>query len=198
MTERTPRGLEECLSADGETTATVGDTIIDPVAEQAYERVLDKIEIGEVRELAAQLDERERGVLQAHYGLVSEPAQTLNQIGGALGLTAERARQIEVGAQNKLGEVLSLSACAGDQTTCTRTSIGLLDLSRSRSAMRARIGFIDVAEAEPRGRNRAQPAARGSSTWIFAAWPEVENQLGAPHPTVAPARGLSLPGVVGQ
>jgi DNA-directed RNA polymerase sigma subunit (sigma70/sigma32) len=35
VTERTPRGLEERLSADGETTATVGDTITDPVAEQA-------------------------------------------------------------------------------------------------------------------------------------------------------------------
>lgn len=36
-------------------------------------------------------------MIQAHYGL-GEAAQTLNQIGGALGLTAERARQIEVGA----------------------------------------------------------------------------------------------------
>jgi hypothetical protein len=43
-----------------------------------------------------------------------------------------------------------------------------LELSRSRSAMRARIGFIDVDQAEPSGRNRSQPASRGSSTWILA------------------------------
>ena len=102
-TERRPRGMEEQLSAESQTTATVGDTIIDPAAEQAYEQVLDGLEIGELRDLADQLDERERAVLRAHYGL-GERAQTLNQIGGALGLTAERARQIEVGALNKLRE----------------------------------------------------------------------------------------------
>ena len=104
-TERRPRGMEERLSADGEIAATVGDTIMDPVAELAYERVLDNIERREVWDLAAQLDERERIVIRAHYGL-GESTQTLNQIGGALGLTAERARQIEVGALHKLREAL--------------------------------------------------------------------------------------------
>ena len=102
-TERAPRGMEERLSAEGETSATVGDTIIDPAAEQAYEHILDEIEIREVRDLTGQLDERERAVVRAHYGL-GEPVQTLNQIGAELGLTAERARQIEVGALNKLRE----------------------------------------------------------------------------------------------
>jgi DNA-directed RNA polymerase sigma subunit (sigma70/sigma32) len=44
-------------------------------------------------------------VLYAHYGL-GQQAQTLRQIGGELGLTAERARQIEVGALEKLREAL--------------------------------------------------------------------------------------------
>jgi DNA-directed RNA polymerase sigma subunit (sigma70/sigma32) len=52
------------------------------------------------------LDERERAVIRAHYGLGGQ-AQTLDQIGGALGRTAERARQIEVGALNKLREALA-------------------------------------------------------------------------------------------
>jgi RNA polymerase primary sigma factor len=110
--ERTPRGMEQQLSADEETTATVGDTIIDPVAEQAYEQVLDRIEIREVRDFADQLDERERAVIRAHYGL-GQSAQTLTQIGGALGLTAERARQIELGALNKLREALAQPAPLG-------------------------------------------------------------------------------------
>ena len=104
-TERTPRAMEERLSADGDTTATVGDTIADPVAERAYEQVLDKMEVREVRALADELDERERTVLLAHYGL-GRPSQTLTQIGGKLGLTAERARQIEVEALAKLREAL--------------------------------------------------------------------------------------------
>lgn len=91
---------------DWDGTGTVGDQITDASAERAYERVLDQIEIGEVHGLADQLDERERTVIRAHYGL-GQPVQTLNQIGGALGLTAERARQIEAGALTKLRKALA-------------------------------------------------------------------------------------------
>ena len=102
-TERPPRGLHEPLREDADTSSTVGDTIADPVAEQAFERVLDRIEMSEVRDVADHLDERERTVLVAHFGL-GQPAQTLDQIGGTLGLTAERARQIEAGALTKMRE----------------------------------------------------------------------------------------------
>src|ERR687897_2587996 len=43
-TERRPRGMEEPVNAGEGATTTVGDTITDPVAEQAYDRVLDEIE----------------------------------------------------------------------------------------------------------------------------------------------------------
>ena len=109
--ERRPRAMEEPVSADAEASATLRDTIIDPLAERAYDQVLDHIVIRAVRELADQLDERERAVIRAHYGL-GEPAQTLKQIGGALGLTAERARQIEVGALDKLRDALAQPAPA--------------------------------------------------------------------------------------
>jgi len=108
-TERTPRGMEERLSADEETTTTVGDRIIDPVAEQAYEQVLDHLEIGEVRDLTDVLDDRERAIIRAHYGL-GEQAQTLSEIGAGLGLTAERARQIEAGGLSKLRQTLARAA----------------------------------------------------------------------------------------
>jgi RNA polymerase sigma factor (sigma-70 family) len=100
-TEQTPRGIEEPLRGDDEATGTLADTIADPVAEQEYDDVLSGIEVEEVRVLADRLDDRERTVLSAHYGL-GQSAQTLTQIGAALGLTAERARQIESTALAKL------------------------------------------------------------------------------------------------
>lgn len=102
-TEQMPRTLGEQLGTGAE---TVGDMIVDPVAEQAYDRVLDEMEIRDVRHFADGLDEREGVVLRAHYGL-GQPPQTLNQIGGALGLTAERARQIELDALKNLREALA-------------------------------------------------------------------------------------------
>ena len=110
--ERKPRSMDEPLSTEDEPT-TVGDTIADPAAEHAYERVLDDLEIREVRDLAGRLAERERAVLRAHYGL-GEPAQTLAQIGAALGLTGERARQIEHEALNKLCAALPRSQKGAD------------------------------------------------------------------------------------
>ena len=97
--------LERLQAAERPPAATVEEGVVDPDAEQAYELVLDGIEIHEVHGLADRLDERERAVLNAHYGL-GRPAQTLNEIGGELGLTAERARQIEVAALEKLREAL--------------------------------------------------------------------------------------------
>jgi RNA polymerase sigma factor (sigma-70 family) len=96
--ERTPRALEEPLAAGADSAATVGEAIADPAAEEEYEHVLDEIE---VRDLADRLDERERAVLAGHFGL-GQPPQTLTKIGAGLGLTAERVRQIEADALEKL------------------------------------------------------------------------------------------------
>jgi RNA polymerase primary sigma factor len=96
-TEHEPRALDDQLAVD---------TIVDPAAEQAYQQVLDELEIGYVRDLTEGLDERERAVICAHYGLGEQP-RTLSEIGAGLGLTAERARQIEVAALSKLRASLS-------------------------------------------------------------------------------------------
>jgi len=107
-TERWPRALHEPF---GETAATVGDAIEDPVAERDYEQVLDRMELGEVRNLADELDERARSVLRAHFGL-GQPPTTLNEIGAGLGVTAERARQIEADALRQLRDRLGRTAVA--------------------------------------------------------------------------------------
>ncbi len=95
--DRTPRSFEDPL----------GDTVADLAAEGEYEQVLDRMEMQLVRDLAAGLDERERTILWGHYGL-GRPAQTLNEIGSDLGLTAERIRQIEKEALEKLREAAVL------------------------------------------------------------------------------------------
>ena len=107
--ERVPRALEEPVGIVGEPTTTVGETIADPLAEREYDKVLDSIEIHEVRGLADGLGDRERSVLLAHYGLGQAP-QTLSQIGERLGLTAERARQIEMSALQQLRATLTQPA----------------------------------------------------------------------------------------
>jgi RNA polymerase primary sigma factor len=147
-TERRPRGMEEPLSGDGEATATVGDTLIDPAAEQAYEQVLDDLEIREVCDLTDQLSERERAVLRAHYGL-GEPIRTLNQIGAGLGLTAERARQIEVAALNKLRQALARHPPIEIAPTGIRASAGLLPRQRHAQQLGGIDGFRCVQSSRP-------------------------------------------------
>jgi RNA polymerase primary sigma factor len=103
-TERSPQAMEAPLGADGD--AVFGDGISDPTAEQAYDGVLDSIEFSAIAELTDQLGERERDVLRAHYGL-GQPARTLGEIGDSLGVSAERARQLEAQALKTLREALA-------------------------------------------------------------------------------------------
>jgi RNA polymerase primary sigma factor len=99
---RTPRSFEEPVGAvEGGATATFGEMVADPGAEEKYRQVLDQMEIQAVRALADGLDARERAVLWRHYGLDQAP-QTLSRIGSDLGVTAERIRQIEKEALEKL------------------------------------------------------------------------------------------------
>jgi RNA polymerase primary sigma factor len=107
--ERTPRAIEQPLQSSGDGAATVGDAIADPLAELAYDQVLDHLELHAVHDSVGRLEERERMVIRAHYGL-GQPAQSLKEIGGSLGLTGERARQIEAGALSKLRAALAHTA----------------------------------------------------------------------------------------
>ncbi|HWI07638.1 MAG TPA: sigma-70 family RNA polymerase sigma factor [Solirubrobacteraceae bacterium] len=101
-TERAPRSLEEPVGGDGEDIGTFGELLSDPLAEDAYERVLAEIEIAELHALLAGLGDREREVLRARYGLDGEEL-SLRSVGDRLGLSGERVRQIERRALGKLG-----------------------------------------------------------------------------------------------
>jgi RNA polymerase sigma factor (sigma-70 family) len=101
--ERVPRGLEEPVGGEDPVAGTIGELVADPVAEEDYDRVDERMQVETFRELAEQLGTRERGIVFAHYGLAG-PARTLREIAGELALSVERVRQIEDRALGKLRE----------------------------------------------------------------------------------------------
>jgi RNA polymerase primary sigma factor len=111
--QEAPRGLDESRGRGrGEKTQRPRDTIPDPEAELEYENVLESIELEEVRHLAKLLSDRERDVLFSHYG-IGRPAVTMREIGERLGISAERVRQIEQWALQKL----RAAACNPDRAS---------------------------------------------------------------------------------
>jgi RNA polymerase primary sigma factor len=105
VAERPPRGFEEPLGGEESATATLGETVADPTAEDAYEHVIEGIEIEELRNLTKGLADRERAIIFAHYGL-GQPAETLREIAEGLDLSVERVRQIEERALERLREAV--------------------------------------------------------------------------------------------
>ena len=92
--DRTPRGLEEPIARDDGPTATLEEMIADPLVQAESEAVIDRLEIEEVRHLTAGLGDRERMIINDHYG-IGRPPRTFAQIANDLGVSAERVRQIE-------------------------------------------------------------------------------------------------------
>jgi len=78
-----------------------GELLADPLAGDAYEQLLDHSEIEQIRALLGSLNDRERMVLRARYGLDGSE-ESLRDIGERIGLSGERVRQIEQRALGKL------------------------------------------------------------------------------------------------
>jgi RNA polymerase primary sigma factor len=99
--ERVPQSMDEPVQGGEGELGAFGELLADPLAGDAYEQLLDHSEIEQIRALLGSLNDRERMILRARYGL-DGPEQSLRDIGERTGLSAERVRQIEQRALGKL------------------------------------------------------------------------------------------------
>ncbi|NLG96619.1 MAG: sigma-70 family RNA polymerase sigma factor [Chloroflexi bacterium] len=95
-----PVSLEAPVGED--TEAALGDLLEDVNTPSPEEQVSDIMMSEEMRRLVATLPPREREVLTLRYGLGGEEAMTLSEVGQRMGITRERARQLEAQAINRL------------------------------------------------------------------------------------------------
>jgi len=99
--ERRPRALEEPIDGENGDVGNFGDLLADPSAEDAYEDVTWRAQLDELPRLLEVLTDRERAIVCGHYG-VDGRQSTLRELANRLGVSAERVRQIEQGALDKL------------------------------------------------------------------------------------------------
>jgi RNA polymerase sigma factor (sigma-70 family) len=101
VADRHPHTLEEPVrTADGVHTP-LREMLVDPHSEDEFAAVPVRVASNRLSHLLAGLDDRERRILRAHFGL-DGPEQTLEQLGADLGLSGERVRQIKSAALAKL------------------------------------------------------------------------------------------------
>jgi RNA polymerase primary sigma factor len=92
----------------GEGDAELGDLFADHSADDPVEVADTSFEHARLRRALAELDDRERQVLELRFGLGAGRGEqrSLEQIGRELGLTRERIRQLEANAMRRLEHLL--------------------------------------------------------------------------------------------
>ncbi len=88
-----PSSLDAPLT-EGEVTS-LGEIVEDAEARTPFEILLDKDNHGEVGDLLKVLDERERKIINARFGLTGGKPKTLEELGEQFKLTRERIRQLQ-------------------------------------------------------------------------------------------------------
>jgi RNA polymerase primary sigma factor len=96
----TPVSLDLAIGDEGE--ATLGEFVPDPDAEVGDERADRENLAGELQGMLEGLTERERRVIGMRYGFEGQAEMSLEEVGRQLGVTRERARQVEASALRKL------------------------------------------------------------------------------------------------
>ena len=99
--ERKARGLQEPVGGEGATGGTFADLLADPRGEEAFDEVPLRTQVDELPRLLKELSDRETVIVRARYGLDGSE-RTLADLARRLGVSAERVRQIEQGALEKM------------------------------------------------------------------------------------------------
>jgi RNA polymerase primary sigma factor len=92
--------LDTPLSEDQE--LAVSDVLVDERTSTPEERLLEREMTSDVGEVYAMLNDQQKTVIAYRYGLLGEPALTLQETGERMGVSRERVRQIEVQAKEKM------------------------------------------------------------------------------------------------
>ena len=88
--------------------ATIGDLQADHNAENPYYNLVEEANRDIINAVFDTLSEKEADVLRLRFGIGSDKALTLAEVGEAMGVTRERIRQIETKALRKLRNPLRL------------------------------------------------------------------------------------------
>jgi len=91
-------------SDQGEAAWPLEELVTDNESATPDNKMMKADDLSQVLDLLDQMDPREAKVLRLRFGLEGEEPMTLKDIGGRLGLTRERVRQIEREALSKLRE----------------------------------------------------------------------------------------------
>ncbi|MCU0490661.1 MAG: sigma-70 family RNA polymerase sigma factor [Chloroflexaceae bacterium] len=97
---RRPMSLETPVGDDGE--STLGDFLPDDELPTPTDFASAQLLRRDLAEALTHLNERERKIIDLRYGLVDGERRTLEEVGKVLGMTRERARQIEAEALRRL------------------------------------------------------------------------------------------------
>jgi RNA polymerase primary sigma factor len=161
VAERKPRGLEEAVGGDWDAGTRLSDVLADPTAEDAYDRVPVHAETPQLSALLDELDARERWIVVQRFGLDGHE-RTLRELANVLGVSAERVRQVEQVALDKLR-----AALLGNDVARNGHAVGKAGKARQggSSAQRVRVSGSRPANATAalRGQQHLPPSSRTAS-----------------------------------
>ena len=100
-----PSSLDAPVGDDD--SSEFGDLVGDEMAVDPFEQLRDKNMQEEVGDLLDQLDDRERKIINARFGLDGAEPITLEEVGVKFGVTRERIRQLQNIALGKMRRALS-------------------------------------------------------------------------------------------